>query len=125
MFILERFLLLVFALSNNSLVTVSSLSLTCSCDRSYAGMPISEVFSADIGLGGVLSLLWFRRRLPDYATKFIEMILMVSHWDDPHGKLLLIEAIDTYLIHALATSRIYYILLLSATSRFYYRGKLI
>lgn len=44
---------------------------------SYAGMPISEVFSADIGLGGVLSLLWFRRRLPDYATKFIEMILMV------------------------------------------------
>lgn len=40
-------------------------------------MPISEVFSADIGLGGVLSLLWFRRRLPDYATKFIEMILMV------------------------------------------------
>lgn len=40
-------------------------------------MPISEVFEADIGLGGVLSLLWFRRRLPDYATKFIEMILMV------------------------------------------------
>ena len=43
-------------------------------------MPISEVFSADIGLGGVLSLLWFRRRLPDYATKFIEMILMVRRW---------------------------------------------
>lgn len=42
-------------------------------------MPISEVFSADIGLGGVLSLLWFRRRLPDYATKFIEMILMVRY----------------------------------------------
>lgn len=40
-------------------------------------MPISEVFEADIGLGGVLALLWFRRRLPDYATKFIEMILMV------------------------------------------------
>lgn len=48
------------------------------CNNSYAGMPISEVFEADIGLGGVLSLLWFRRRLPDYATKFIEMILMVS-----------------------------------------------
>lgn len=49
---------------------------------SYAGMPISEVFSTDIGLGGVLSLLWFRRRLPDYATKFIEMILMVRRWND-------------------------------------------
>lgn len=52
------------------------------CCYSYAGMPISEVFEADIGLGGVLSLLWFRRRLPDYATKFIEMILMVRlHMD--------------------------------------------
>lgn len=45
-------------------------------------MPISEVFEADIGLGGVLSLLWFRRRLPDYATKFIEMILMVRCHDN-------------------------------------------
>jgi len=44
----------------------------------YAGMPISEVFSENIGVGGVLSLLWFRRQLPDYATKFIDMILMVT-----------------------------------------------
>jgi len=43
----------------------------------YAGMPISEVFSEDIGVGGVLSLLWFRRQLPAYCTKFIDMILMV------------------------------------------------
>ena len=28
----------------------------------YAGMPISDVFKEDIGIGGVLSLLWFRRR---------------------------------------------------------------
>lgn len=36
----------------------------------------------DVGIGGVLSLLWFRRRLPDYATKFIEMVctaLVVVH----------------------------------------------
>lgn len=44
----------------------------------YAGMTISKVFEEDIGVGGVLSLLWFRRRLPPYATKFIEMILMVT-----------------------------------------------
>ena len=25
-------------------------------------------------MGGVVSLLWFRRRLPEYATKFIEMV---------------------------------------------------
>lgn len=44
----------------------------------YAGMPISKVFEEDIGVGGVLSLLWFKRRLPAYATKFIEMILMLT-----------------------------------------------
>ena len=44
----------------------------------YAGVPISKVFEDDMGLGGVLSLLWFRRRLPSYASKFIEMILMVT-----------------------------------------------
>eukprot|EP00755_Sulcionema_specki_P004182 Sspe_Gene.391::Locus_139_Transcript_1_1_Confidence_1.000_Length_3527::g.391::m.391/K01648/ACLY; ATP citrate (pro-S)-lyase len=44
----------------------------------YAGMPISAVFKEDIGIGGVLALLWFRRRLPSYATKFIEMVLMVT-----------------------------------------------
>lgn len=44
----------------------------------YAGMPISQVFKEDIGIGGVLSLLWFKRRLPDYACKFIESILMLT-----------------------------------------------
>lgn len=44
----------------------------------YAGMPISSVFKEDIGIGGVVSLLWFRRRLPDWANKFIEMVLMLT-----------------------------------------------
>lgn len=44
----------------------------------YAGMAISEVFKDDIGIGGVLSLLWFKRRLPTYAAKFIEMVLMLT-----------------------------------------------
>ncbi|KAJ3877424.1 ATP-citrate synthase [Lentinula edodes] len=44
----------------------------------YAGMRISDVFKEDIGLGGVVSLLWFKRRLPIYATKFIEMVLMLT-----------------------------------------------
>ena len=44
----------------------------------YAGMPITSVFSEDIGIGGVVSLLWFKRRLPDYASKFIEMVLMLT-----------------------------------------------
>ncbi|XP_032807436.1 ATP-citrate synthase-like [Petromyzon marinus] len=44
----------------------------------YAGMAITEVFKEDMGLGGVLGLLWFQRRLPKYASKFIEMCLMVT-----------------------------------------------
>uniref|UniRef100_A0A093Y218 ATP citrate synthase n=2 Tax=Talaromyces marneffei PM1 TaxID=1077442 RepID=A0A093Y218_TALMA len=44
----------------------------------YAGLPISDVFREDIGIGGVMSLLWFRRRLPPYASKFLEMVLMLT-----------------------------------------------
>ncbi len=44
----------------------------------YGDMPITKVFSRDIGMGGVVSLLWFKRLLPKYACKFIEMCLMVT-----------------------------------------------
>ena len=44
----------------------------------YAGMRISDVFKENIGLGGVVSLLWFKRRLPPWATKFVEMVLMLT-----------------------------------------------
>lgn len=60
----------------------ASFISTISDDRGqelvYAGIPISEVFKEDIGVGGVMSLLWFRRRLPSYATKFLEMVLMLT-----------------------------------------------
>jgi succinyl-CoA synthetase alpha subunit len=44
----------------------------------YGKMPISEVFKQGIGIGGVLSILWFKRQFPAYATKFIEMTIMVT-----------------------------------------------
>ncbi len=44
----------------------------------YGKMPISEAFKKDIGIGGVLSILWFKRQFPSYATKFIEMAIMVT-----------------------------------------------
>jgi ATP citrate (pro-S)-lyase len=44
----------------------------------YGNMLISDVFKKDIGIGGVLSILWFKKLLPDYATKFIEMAIMVT-----------------------------------------------
>jgi ATP citrate (pro-S)-lyase len=57
---------------------ISSISDDRGDELAYAGMAISDCIKEDIGVGGVLSLLWFRRRLPPYATKFIEMVLMVS-----------------------------------------------
>lgn len=57
---------------------ISTISDDRGDELTYAGMPISSAIAEDIGVGGVLSLLWFRRRLPPYATKFIEMVLMVS-----------------------------------------------
>lgn len=57
---------------------VSSVSDDRGEELCYAGMPITDVFKDDIGIGGVISLLWFQRRLPAYACKFIEMCLMIT-----------------------------------------------
>merc|ERR1711920_828700 len=57
---------------------ISSISDDRGEELKYAGMPISEVFAKDLGVGGVLGLLWFKRKLPPYATKFIEMVLEVT-----------------------------------------------
>ena len=57
---------------------ISSISDDRGEELTYCGMSISDVFQKDVGIGGVLSLLWFRRQLPDYCTKVIEMILMVT-----------------------------------------------
>jgi ATP citrate (pro-S)-lyase len=60
----------------------SNFICTISDDRGeellYGKMPISEVVKKDIGIGGVLSILWFKRQFPAYATKFIEMAIMVT-----------------------------------------------
>ena len=39
----------------------------------YAGVGMIELMESDSGIGDVISLLWFKRRLPKYATRFIEM----------------------------------------------------
>merc|ERR1712036_131702 len=57
---------------------ISSIADDRGEELKYCGVTISEVFSKELGIGGVLSLLWFRRQLPPACTKFIEMILMVT-----------------------------------------------
>uniref|UniRef100_A0A2I3GA78 ATP-citrate synthase n=1 Tax=Nomascus leucogenys TaxID=61853 RepID=A0A2I3GA78_NOMLE len=59
-----------------------SLSVSiCGSSRSrlvLKRMPITEVFKEEMGIGGVLGLLWFQKRLPKYSCQFIEMCLMVT-----------------------------------------------
>lgn len=57
---------------------ISTISDERGSELLYAGMKITDVFKEDIGLGGVISLLWFKRRLPPYATKFLEMCLQLT-----------------------------------------------
>lgn len=72
----------VKALKEGKIRKAANFISTISDDRGeelmYGNMPISQVFKKDIGVGGVLSILWFKKLLPDYATKFIEMVLMVT-----------------------------------------------
>ena len=64
---------------------VATISDDSGDELSYGGpygseraMTISEVFKNDIGIGGVISLLWFKRLLPPWATKFLEMAVMIT-----------------------------------------------
>lgn len=44
----------------------------------YCGVTISDVVEKEYGLGGVLGLLWFKKRLPKWATSFLEMVVVIT-----------------------------------------------
>uniref|UniRef100_A0A7S2ZPH3 ATP citrate synthase n=1 Tax=Rhodosorus marinus TaxID=101924 RepID=A0A7S2ZPH3_9RHOD len=60
----------------------TNIVCTISDDRgeepSYVGVPISEVIGQSYSVGDVISLLWFKRLLPPWATKFIELVLVTA-----------------------------------------------
>jgi ATP-citrate lyase alpha-subunit len=43
----------------------------------YGGYPISEIVHSGGKLGDVISLLWFGRRFPKWASEFIELAVMI------------------------------------------------
>ena len=59
----------------------ANIVCTISDDRgeevTYCGIKLSKICEEDLGVGGALSLLWFKRKLPTECTKFIELILMI------------------------------------------------
>lgn len=44
----------------------------------YNGIGLDKIMKENQSLGYVIGLLWFKRELPDYAQKFIEMILKLT-----------------------------------------------
>ena len=55
---------------------------TISDDRgeelTYNKMPITRVIEEEVGIGGVIGLLWFKRKLPVFACRFIELCLVLT-----------------------------------------------
>lgn len=46
-------------------------------EPTYNKVTMSTLMTGDYNVGDVISLLWFKRQLPKYATRFIEMVLML------------------------------------------------
>ena len=46
-------------------------------EPTYNGVDMSTLIGGDYGVGDVISLLWFKRSLPKYATRFIDMCIML------------------------------------------------
>ena len=44
----------------------------------YGDKTISQVAQEELGIGGTISLLWFKRLIPKYARDFIEMCLVIT-----------------------------------------------
>lgn len=64
--------------------------MTSICDERgqeliYAGMPITEVFKSEIGLGGTLGLLWFQRRCVLLFVLKIAMFLSLFTTSTSHN----------------------------------------
>ncbi|MDI6810201.1 MAG: citrate/2-methylcitrate synthase [archaeon] len=60
----------------------TNIMSTISDDRGeellYAGIPISKVIKEGYGVGDVISLLWFKKRLPKYVTEFLELAVKIT-----------------------------------------------
>ncbi|XP_074291872.1 ATP-citrate synthase beta chain protein 1-like isoform X2 [Silene latifolia] len=56
---------------------ISTISDERGEDQCYAGVPMSFIVEQGLGVGDVISLLWFKRSLPRYCTQFIEICIMM------------------------------------------------
>jgi ATP-citrate lyase alpha-subunit len=43
----------------------------------YAGVPLTDVVEEGFGIGGIIGLLWFKKKFPNWAKGFIELVLQI------------------------------------------------
>ncbi|WMV31330.1 hypothetical protein MTR67_024715 [Solanum verrucosum] len=56
---------------------ISTISDERGVEQRYAGVPMSTLVEQGYGVGDVVSLLWFKRTLPRYCSRFIEICIMM------------------------------------------------
>ncbi|KAL2453865.1 ATP-citrate synthase beta chain protein 2 [Abeliophyllum distichum] len=56
---------------------ISTISDDRGEEPAYAGVPMSSIVEQGLGAGDVISLLWFKRGLPRYCTRFIEICIVL------------------------------------------------
>ncbi len=70
------------ALKDGKIRKKANIICTITDDRGeeplYAGIPISEIIKGNYSLGDVISLLWFKRKFPQWASDFIELVLKIT-----------------------------------------------
>lgn len=70
------------ALKSGTVRKPTNFISTISDDRGdepyYNSIAMSELIEKDYSIGDVISLLWFKKKLPKYATKFIETCIIIA-----------------------------------------------
>lgn len=56
---------------------ISTISDERGEELTYNKVPIEQVLEKEMGIGGVIGLLWFKEEIPDYARRFVEMCLQI------------------------------------------------
>ncbi len=46
-------------------------------EHSYLGVPISKIIDEGYTIGDIIGMLWFRKKMPRYASDFIELVIKI------------------------------------------------
>jgi len=55
-----------------------TISSDLGAEHSYNNIPISEIIEKNNGIGDIIGLLWFKKKLPTHFTKFLELVIIIT-----------------------------------------------